>query len=192
MVSDLSRSCIAICRPGRSHLNNPNSKTDPKHTHGASETLSSQRPSSHACRVSGPCNSIKYCISFASGASSPPCRPVSAVALVPGKAEAKVGAPTRTAGRKKLKRNSKSSARSRKTAKRREELSEDPAQEQAAGQRMLLHKLASRHAKKIVKKRELVGAGRVRVKEDGQMKAIYTAGRRSTRAVLLRWSRRTT
>ena len=183
---------------------------------------------------------------------------MSAVALVPGKAEAKVGAATRTAGRKKLKRNSKPSAKSRKTAKkkaqgsedlalkilqqrhaskpknrnakRREELSEDPAQEQAAdqrmllheltsrraskpknrnakrreelsedpaqgkaaGQRMLLHELTSRHAKKIVKKRELVGAGRVRVKEDGQMKAIYTAGRRSTRAVLLRWSRRTT
>ena len=144
---------------------------------------------------------------------------MSAAALVPGKAEAKVGAPTRTAGRKKLKRNSKPSARSRKTAKRkvqaseglvqmlpcrhagrrrnrsakrREELSEDPAQGKAAGQRMLLHELTSRHAKKIVKKRELVGAGRVRVKEDGQMKAIYTAGRRSTRAVLLRWSRRTT
>ena len=142
------------------------------------------------------------------------------MALVPGKAEAKVGAATRTAGRKKVKRNSKPSAKSRKTAKkkaqgsedlalkilqqrhaskpknrnakRREELSEDPAQEQAAGQRMLLHELTSRHAKKIVKKRELVGAGRVRVKEDGQMKAIYTAGRRSTRAVLLRWSRRTT
>ena len=84
--------------------------------------------------------------------------------------------------------------RRNRSAKRREELNEDPAQGkvQAADQRMLLHELTSRHAKKIVKKRELVGAGRVRVKEDGQMKAIYTAGRRSTRAVLLRWSRRTT
>ena len=51
VVHDLSRSCIAICHPGRNHLNNPNSKTDPKHTHGASQTRSSQRPLTHACRV---------------------------------------------------------------------------------------------------------------------------------------------
>ena len=66
-----------------------------------------------------------------------------------------------------------------------------PRRRRRADRRMLLHELANMHAKKSVKRRGEVSEGLVQVKEPeaGQMKALYTVGRRSTRAVLMRRSR---